>query len=275
MGLPADGHPVRVAAVSLAEGFIQDGYVRIKGAFPQEVAHACREALWAQIACSPTEPGTWTTPVIRLGYQEGGPFEQAVNTPVLHAAFDSLVGVDRWLPRTDMGTFVVRFPSNLPSGDDGWHIDASFPPADPDQREDPFQWRVNVNSRGRALLMLFLFTDVTEADAPTRLRVGSHTDVARILAPHGDPGLTVLAASEAAASGTADHPVACATGNTGDVYLCHPFLLHAAQAHHGTAPRILAQPPLHPRGWINTSFDPVAGTSPLELAIKVALRTTA
>jgi hypothetical protein len=41
--------------------------------------------------------------------------------------------------------------------------------------------------------------------------------------------------------------VALATGLPGDVYLCHPFLVHAAQPHHGTRPRFMAQPPLHPR----------------------------
>ncbi len=255
----------------MAEEFIHDGYVRIEGAFSEQLAYACRESLWSQMTFSPTDPSTWSTPVVRLGYQQGGPFEQAANAPALHAAFDSLIGAGRWMARTDLGTFVVRLPSDLPAGDDGWHLDSSFPPAEPDHREDPFKWRVNINTRGRALLMLFLFTDVTGVDAPTRLRVGSHTDVARILAPHGEPGLTMLAASAVAADATVDHPVAFATGKAGDVYLYHPFLLHAAQAHHGTAPRILAQPPLHPRGWINTSFDPVAGTSPLEAAIRGAL----
>ncbi|MGH9017359.1 MAG: phytanoyl-CoA dioxygenase, partial [Acidimicrobiales bacterium] len=33
-------------------------------------------------------------------------------------------------------------------------------------------------------------------------------------------------------------------GGAGAVYLCHPFLVHAAQAVRGTAPRLLAQPPL-------------------------------
>ncbi|KIE28591.1 hypothetical protein LK08_00595 [Streptomyces sp. MUSC 125] len=37
-----------------------------------------------------------------------------------------------------------------------------------------------------------------------------------------------------------------ATGRPGDVYLCRPFLVHAAQSHHGTRPRFMAQPPLHP-----------------------------
>jgi hypothetical protein len=81
----------------------------------------------------------------------------------------------------------------------------------------------------------------------------------------------MLAASGLAGDLTADHPVALATGSAGDVYLCHPFLLHAAQAHHGTTPRIIAQPPLHPRGWINAPFEPVTGTSPVEAAIRAAL----
>ena len=42
-------------------------------------------------------------------------------------------------------------------------------------------------------------------------------------------------------------PEAVATGPAGTVYLCHPFLVHAAQAHCGATPRFLAQPPLHPR----------------------------
>jgi hypothetical protein len=42
----------------------------------------------------------------------------------------------------------------------------------------------------------------------------------------------------------ADRPVALATGEAGTVYLCHPFLVHAAQRHRGAVPRFMAQPPL-------------------------------
>ena len=38
------------------------------------------------------------------------------------------------------------------------------------------EWWANITSRGRALLMLFLFSDVGESDAPTRIRVGSHIE---------------------------------------------------------------------------------------------------
>ncbi|MFL5288532.1 MAG: hypothetical protein ACJ8AW_48160, partial [Rhodopila sp.] len=43
---------------------------------------------------------------------------------------------------------------------------------------------------------------------------------------------------------TAHLPEALATGETGTVYLCHPFLVHAVQPHRGTRPRFMAQPPL-------------------------------
>lgn len=44
-----------------------------------------------------------------------------------------------------------------------------------------------------ALLMLFLFSDVSERDAPTIIRVGSHLDVARLLASVGESGLSFMA----------------------------------------------------------------------------------
>ena len=100
-------------------------------------------------------------------------------------------------------------------------------------------WRANIYSKGRALLMLFLFSDVRELDAPTRIRAGSHADIARRLAPAGE-----LAADGFATS--AHRPVVTATGDAGTVYLCHPFLVHAAQPHQGEHPRFLAQPPLLP-----------------------------
>lgn len=243
----------------------------VRGAFSPDLAAECRDLLWQQLDASPHDPVTWTSPVVRLGYQTGGPFERAANTARLHDAYDALVGVGRWLPRTDLGTFPVRFPSADPPGDDGWHVDASYPPNPPDSEADPFAWRVNIVSRGRALLMLFLLSDVGPDDAPTRIRVGSHLDVARVLAPFGDDGLTMMDASMRAAEASTSRPVSLATGQAGDVYLCHPFLVHAAQAHRGSHPRFLAQPPLHLRGALGASLDPVAGTSAVERAIAHAL----
>jgi hypothetical protein len=242
--------------------FIEDGFIRLDRAFPRELADAGREILWRDTGCDPHNPETWTRPVIRLGDYAQEPFQRAVNTPLLHAAFDQLVGAGRWLPRNSLGTFPIRFPSPEDPGDAGWHTDASF-------EGDDGSWRLNVKSQGRALLMLFLFSDVGEDDAPTRIRVGSHLDVPRPLEPAGDAGLSYLELAERFGV-TEKRPVALATGEAGTVYLCHPFLVHAAQPHRGTTPRFLAQPPLYPAEPFELHRDD-GNYSPVEIAIRLGL----
>jgi hypothetical protein len=248
--------------------FIRDGFVRLDEAFSKEVAEQTRAILWRASGCDPDDPATWTQPVVRLDQFAQMPFREAANTPVLHRAFDQLVGQGRWLPRDSLGTFPVRFPFPGAPGDDGWHIDVSFGHDNPDFME----WRANVGSKGRALLMLFLFSDVGVDDAPTRIRVGSHVDIARQLAPAGEAGLTLreLAADNFAAS--AHRREEWALGEAGTVYLCHPFLVHAAQEHRGSTPRFMAQPPLLPREPLSL-FRADWDYSPVEQAIYDAIST--
>ena len=223
--------------------FIRDGFVRIDNAFSRETAEQACAILWKATGCDADDRSTWARPVIRLGEFGQAPFREAANAPILHRAFDQLVGPGRWWPRDSLGTFPVRFPSDEAPGDDGWHIDVSFGLENPDFME----WRANVASKGRALLMLFLFSDVGADDAPTRIRVGSHIDIARQLAPAGEPGLSLRELAADGFAGSAHRREVLATGEAGTVYLCHPFLVHAAQPHRGTAPRFMAQPPLLPR----------------------------
>ncbi|WP_115851235.1 ABC transporter ATP-binding protein/permease [Thermasporomyces composti] len=82
-------------------------------------------------------------------------------------------------------------------------------------------WRASVRSRDRGLLALLLFTDVDPDDAPTRIRIGSHVDAARALAPFGDDGLDNAASAPLVEQASAHRPVTLATGTAGDVYLCH------------------------------------------------------
>jgi hypothetical protein len=194
------------------------------------------------------------------------PFREAASSPVLRAALDALVGPGRCVQPGALGTFPVRFPSDDEPGDDGWHVDASFGTDAPDFMD----WRVNLFSRGRALLMLFLFSDVGPDDAPTRIRVGSHLAMARMLAPAGQAGMTLREMNERGWGGTENHPEALATGPAGTVYLCHPFLVHAAQKHRGTAPKFMAQPPLLPAGALSLER-PDGDYSPVEQAIRLAL----
>ncbi|MGY3690308.1 hypothetical protein ACVIGA_000388 [Bradyrhizobium sp. USDA 3240] len=262
---PRDDEPVRALGDAQIQQFIQDGFVRIDHAFPRALADQGRAILWRDLPCDPADPATWTRPVVRLGHYGDEPFKQAANTPVLYAAFDQLVGKGRWLPRPNLGTFPVRFPSPRDPGDAGWHIDAGFRSV----ASDFSSRRSNVTSRGRALLMLFLFSDVGACDAPTRIKVGSHRDIARSLEPAGDAGLSHAELDQLGAA--LDRPEALATGEAGSVYLCHPFLIHAAQMHRGTEPRFLAQPPLAPAEPLRLVRDD-GSYSPVEIAIRLALQ---
>ncbi|MFJ3669241.1 phytanoyl-CoA dioxygenase family protein [Streptomyces sp. NPDC090106] len=223
---------------TMAERFAEDGFVRIEGAFPPRVAEHCARLLWRETGYDPADPATWKDPVVWVSDMAQGPFAAAVNTPVLHEAFDRLVGRDRWHSRYSLGSFPLRFPHAEEPDDAGWHIEGSFLP------EGATGYRTNVRSRDRALLMLFLFSEVTEEDAPTRVRVGSHLDVPAVLAPYGEAGADFAELGPKVDAASAHRPLALATGRPGDVYLCHPFLVHAAQPHHGTRPRFMAQPPL-------------------------------
>ena len=248
------------------ESFIADGFVKIENAFSADLAKQGRDALWRYTGLSPDEPQNWIRPVVRVGFKSSPPFIEAANTPQLHRAYDQLVGEGRWLAPTGLGTFPIRFPSSESPGDDGWHVDVSFGIDNPDFME----WRANVKSRGRALLMLFLFSDVGPNDAPTRIRKGSHTAIARELLPYGDEGATLRQLSRNGYASTEDCDVALATGAAGTVYLCHPFIVHAAQPHRGEQPRFLAQPPLLPKG----DVDPALPPSPVQIAIRQACRLT-
>ena len=247
------------------DGFIRDGYIKIENAFPAKLGEAVRDVLWRDLGLDRGDPSTWQQPVVRLGMYDAPPFVEAAKTPRLTAAYDDLVGEDRWLAPRVMGTFPIRFPSTKPPRDDGWHVDMSFDWHKPDFMD----WRINLASRGRALLMLFLFSDVGESDAPTRIRRGSHRDVARMLVPAGDTGLTMRELVDLLPQ-TEPREELHATGSAGTVYLCHPFLVHASQAHRGKQPRFLAQPPLLPRE--DLRLDRADGAySPVEIAIRDAL----
>jgi hypothetical protein len=174
------------------ERFVVDGFVRVENAFDRDVATRVCARLYDEIRKThPTfaveSPETWPGPVVRFPGSIADPFASELTSPHLEAAFDQLVGKDRWR-RAGLGTFAVRFPHPVDPDDAGWHIDGSYTGPD-----------------------------------------GTFWATRRF--PDFD-----------------DLPIAHATGHAGDAYLCHPFLVHAADRHRGSSPRIIAQPPLAPAG---------------------------
>jgi hypothetical protein len=170
------------------EAFISDGFTVVRRAFTAEVAGACADGIWSALAergVRREDPSTWTELVGRVPCPEYGPFIEAGTSRLLQEACDQLLAPGRWWRRRGVdGHVIARFPSERDPGDIGWHLDGGYEnPADRQAR-----W-VTVRARGGGLLALFLFSDVDEDSAPTRLRAGSHLDSARVLAAAGEQGL--------------------------------------------------------------------------------------
>jgi len=241
--------------------FIADGFVKITGAFDRELGLRCQDQLWTTTGLDRGDPASWTESLVRVAAMASPEFTASANTDALTAAFDALVGPGGWRPRLGMGTFPLRFPSAEPPREAGWHVEASFYGAD-----GP---RLNLRSRGRALLMLFLYSDVGPDDAPTAIRVGSHRAVPKVLAEYGSDGAPWMPVCERVVPETEQCEVVSATGRIGDVYLCHPFVVHSATAHRGAVPRFMAQPPLEPTGELDLAAQ---HPSPVAAAVLDGLR---
>src|SRR2546426_10332823 len=211
-------------AAAFINDFVANGFLVERGAVAPDLVRACRNAIENELrvlSVDTHDPATWTEPVVRIPCPDGPAFAAAGTSPALWRMYDALLGPRRWVQRQGVGgTIPVRFPSTKDPGDAGWHIDGSY-------EVDGKYW-ANVHSRYRGLLALFLFTDVGDDDAPTELIVGSHLDIPRVLAPYGEPGVFVGDAAEEIPASTFERPPARATGQAGDVYICHPFIVHRA-----------------------------------------------
>ena len=249
---------------ALAKMFIRDGFVKLAGAVPRPVIDDCVDLLWAAIGVDRRDPATWTEPVYWVGGMSQPSFVQAMNSIVLLEACDELAGPGRWKPRNSMGSFPLRFPNRREPTGLGWHVEGSYMPEGSDT-----YW-TNVRSRDRALLALYLFTDVEAEDGPTRIRVGSHLAVPAVLHPYGEEGAPGPEFAPQLVAATDKCPEAYATGRAGDVYLCHPFLVHAAQANHGTRPRFIGQPSI-PANYPYRIDRPWPELTPVEVTIRQGL----
>ncbi|MEW9550627.1 phytanoyl-CoA dioxygenase [Nonomuraea sp. NPDC050783] len=215
------------------EGFVADGFAKVEAVVPREVGEAAQELLWQRIGLSPDDPPGWTQPVVWTADLTGeGPFGQIVRSARLAAALDAVAGAGGWLPLGSVGNIPVRFPRVPPAEDRGWHIDANTPRPD---------GTYGVSGRPHTLLLLVLLSEVGPRDAPTRIRAGSQRDMARLLDERVQDVMEIGPRFEEVGR---DRPVALATGLPGDVYVVHPFAVHAAQEHQGTRPRFMAQAPV-------------------------------
>ena len=233
--------------------FLKDGYIHIPGAFNGEIVNACQNHIWNEIttklpSVDRDDPTTWTEEFIRLDHYDLQCYLDAANTPKLLQAFDEIVGPGNWLPRKNIGSFPIRFPSDRSPAWADWHIDGSIYVGDGTNDKDfplDYPYYVNLVSDGRAALILFLFSDQeTPESGAVKIAKGSHKDVPKLLADAGEKGMHPFDLRNQ--MNFDSYEIAHALGKAGDVYLLNPFTFHSGQANTGNQPRFLGQPELTP-----------------------------
>ncbi|WP_203982894.1 phytanoyl-CoA dioxygenase family protein [Sphaerisporangium rufum] len=214
--------------------FVRDGFVKVAATVAPELAEKALAQAWAQLGGrTPDDPSGWDEPVMWASDLTGqGPMGEMARSPRLARALDEVCGARGRAPRGALGMIPVRFPGKAVVDDRGWHIDANV--ALPDGT-------YAVSGRPEMMLVLTLLSRVGPEDAPTRIRVGSHRAAGAALAGQV---LDPMKAGPVVDQATQDCPVAYATGEPGDVFLVHPFTVHAADEHRGTRPRFMAQGPV-------------------------------
>ncbi|HVF10466.1 MAG TPA: phytanoyl-CoA dioxygenase family protein [Abditibacteriaceae bacterium] len=243
------------------EQFVELGYVRMPQVFARETAAAARDFLWKQIELAPDEPAGWTKPVVHLQKSfEGSPFDEAL-TPRFWDICDDVMGAGRWKPIRWLGWWPVNFPGfavgpwQVPQT--GWHVDGQ-------------QFHHHINSPDQGLLPIFLFSDIEPGDGGTAISVGSHKVTARILAEAEPDGLDVHALARAVAAQPRDEVIE-ATGQAGDVFVMHPFILHTRSMNTGSRVRFICNPCMCLHEPMNLNRDDTMEYSPVERAIVQAL----
>ena len=215
------------------DAFLSAGYAKVESAAPRTVADEARALLWRRLGLSERDRDGWSEPVRWAADLTGeGPFGELIRSPALAAALDLVCGRGGWVPRGSLGNVPVRFPVAPVADDRGWHIDANTPLQDG-------TW--TVTGRPHTVLLLTLLSEVSATDAPTRIRAGSHHDVARVLGP--DP-VELAEMGRLVDEASTHRAVVHATGAPGDMYIVHPFTAHAADVHRGSRPRFMAQAPV-------------------------------
>ncbi len=227
----------RALTSSDIDHFLHKGYVKLEGAFPREVAERWSQECFTRLGYDLEDPSTWKEVRIHMGGDRRVDVKEFAPA-VFDAMCDLLGGAERiGGPVQWSDHFIV----NLGIGADdpwqpadkwpnGWHKDGDF-------------FRHFLDSPEQGLLVFVNWTDVVHLGGPTYIATDSVPVVARFLAEHPE-GILPGGFDFRGLVGQC-HEFEEAVGNAGDVFLLHPFVLHAASQNILRRIRIITNPPVH------------------------------
>ncbi len=251
--------PYQVLTDEEIEHFITRGYVVVRACFTREAARSLTDTTFTRLGYDPDDPSTWQEAVIHM------PTHRRVDVkefaPKVWGAVCDLLGGEERIqqPYTWGDGFIVNLregaerPWEPPSPRvKGWHKDGDF-------------FRHFLDSPEQGLLTLVIWSDIQPQGGATFVAADSVPVVARFLAEHPEGVLpnefdhTSLIAQ--------CHDFVEATGQVGDVYLLHPYVLHAKSQNLLGIPRLITNPPVHLLEPMQFNRPDPADLSPVELAV--------
>ncbi len=251
--------PYQVLTDEEIEHFITRGYVVVRACFTREAARSLTDTTFTRLGYDPDDPSTWQEAVIHMPTHRRVDVKEFAPT-VWGAVCDLLGGEERiQQPYTWGDGFIVNLregaerPWEPPSPRvKGWHKDGDF-------------FRHFLDSPEQGLLTLVIWSDIQPQGGATFVAADSVPVVARFLAEHPEGVLpnefdhTSLIAQ--------CHDFVEATGQVGDVYLLHPYVLHAKSQNLLGIPRLITNPPVHLLEPMQFNRPDPADLSPVELAV--------
>ncbi|MEX1006556.1 MAG: phytanoyl-CoA dioxygenase family protein [Acidimicrobiia bacterium] len=229
----------KVLSTDDIERFLDDGYVVVRNCFPRSVAEAGQQVVWDALELALDQPEAWTEPTVHLRYGfSDGPFASVMNDRLVDA-FDDILGAERWSFDEGYGWWPVLFPgfaAGCAFDQLGWHVDG-----------EGFHHTLRVPEK--AMVSIFMFSDIERGDGGTAIFAGSHRRVARIIAEAEPDGIDQAALTSELPLPLSAIEVVEITGRAGDVVFMHPFIVHASGANTGSHVRFACNPHvalLHP-----------------------------
>ncbi len=247
------------------EEFARDGIVRIPGAFAAEDAARMRDVLWSELAelygMRPDDRSTWTTVrPTKLTATKKNPAANAILGPPLRAALDQLLGPAGWTEPSHQGQVLVTLPTNEPWSVPHlqWHTDVGFETLPQDELVGVKIWA--------------LLSDLEPGGGGTPQVAGSHRVITRhlnttserdfstirdqVLSSHAwfrhltreDRTNAAELMTEADLDGIPVRVVEL-TGQAGDVYITHPWILHSIAPNARDTPRMMRSRMIWQTGW--------------------------
>lgn len=243
------------------EHFATYGFLKVSGALDESFCKVEAARAFTRLGYDPNDPETWAEGKIHMPTMDRWPVSRIA--PKAWAAICDLAGGSERIQGADDAAwgngFILNFhfgadrPWQEPSAESpGWHKDGDF-------------FYHFLDSPEQGLLCAVYWSDVRHQGGGTYIIADSVPVVAEFLNENregihpNDPRWKELPAK--------CHDFREVTANTGDVYLLHPFMLHASSQNVIGVPRFMTNPPISLGAPMQFDRPDAEDFSPIELAV--------